>query len=87
MNVLARIDWEHLDLSTPDRVHDFAVRIEAGGRAAVADAIADHKAAGNPIYYRADEAPYVLVKELADGRRFLVEVGEDGSVTVGAQLD
>jgi hypothetical protein len=86
MNALTKIDWNRLDLSTPERLHEFAVRIEAGGRAAVAEAIADHKAAGNPIYYGSDERPHALVKELPDGRRFLVEVTTDGTELVGAQI-
>ena len=86
MNAPRRIEWNELDLSTSERLHEFAVRIEEGGREAVAAAIADHKAAGNPIYYRSPDAPHVLVKELPDGRRFRIDVDEDGSEIVGAQL-
>lgn len=87
MNAPRRVDWNNLDLSTPERFHQFVLEIEASSRAAVAAAIADHKAAGNAIYYRSEAPPDILVKELPDGRRFRVEFSDDGVETVGAPLD
>ena len=80
------IDWSNLDLTTSEKVHAFARAVEAGGQRAVAKAIADHKATGNPIYFR-DPAIYeLLIKEMPDGRRFHVEISESGNETVIRQL-
>lgn len=86
MDADRRIDWDNLDLSTPEKVHAFAFAVEAGGQRAVARAIADHKATGNPIYFR-DPAQYaILIKEMPDGRRYHVEISETGTETVIRQL-
>ncbi|MEX2616503.1 MAG: hypothetical protein WD767_10435 [Alphaproteobacteria bacterium] len=86
MESASYIDWNNLDLTSPEKVHEFARAVEAGGQRAVARAIADHKAIGNPIYFR-DPAKYeLLVKEMPDGRRFHVEISESGTETVIRQL-
>ena len=71
-------DWDNLDLSTPEKLHAFALYLEEGGQ----QAIADHKAAGNPIYFRDPSADGVLVKEMPDGRRFHIAFNGDGTETV-----
>ncbi len=78
----AEFDWDTLDLSTPEKLHEFALYLEEGGQQAVAKAIADHKAAGNPVYFRDPAVDGVLVKEMPDGRRFHIEVNADGTETV-----
>lgn len=58
---------------------------EKYGREAVRKAIAQHKAAGNPIYFSDKNGG--IVKELADGRQFLIEVSlVDGSETIEKQI-
>lgn len=86
MNAPRRIDWNELDLSTPERLRNFAIWLEEGGQEAVAAAIADHKAAGNPVYFRPAATPDILVKELPDGRRFRVTFRNDGTEIVHAQV-
>ncbi len=78
----AKFDWDTLDLSTPEKLHEFALYLEEGGQQAVAKAIADHKAAGNPVYFQYPAADGVLVKEMPDGRRFRIEVNADGTETL-----
>lgn len=75
-------DWDNLDLSTPEKLHAFALYLEEGGQQAVAKAIADHKAAGNPIYFRDPSVDGVLVKEMPDGVRFHVGFDADGVETI-----
>ncbi len=74
------------DLSSPEKIHEFALSVEQAGQEAVAEAIADHKAAGNPIYFRDPGSPDVLIKEMPDGRRFHVEMAEDGTEIVRTAL-
>lgn len=81
-----KFNWDKLDLSTPEKVHEFALAVEAGGQRAVAKAIAEHKATGNPIYFRDPNHCGILIKELPDGRRFHIEVSDSGSETVIKQL-
>lgn len=76
------VNWPDVDLSTPEKLHEFALSVEEGGRRAVADAISHHRAIGNPIYFREQANSDVLIKELSDGRRFHVVIAEDGSETV-----
>lgn len=76
------IDWRNLDLSTDEKALEFAARLESGGREAVAAAIADHKAAGNPVYFSHPDHPDIIVKEMPDGRRFQVRVDRDGNEAV-----
>ena len=57
----------------------FGKRIVQIGKDAAREAIARHKAAGNPIYYGEKGK---LIKELADGTRYLVEASLDGIKTI-----
>ena len=82
----SRIDWERLDLSTDERVRNFAAQLEHGGREAVAAAIADHKAAGNPVYYSDPDESEVIIKEMPDGQRFQIRVDRDGNEVVVRSL-
>ena len=76
------IDWTNPDLSSSEKVHAFAQAVEESGQRAVAKAIAEHKALGNPIYFCDRDAPEILIKEMADGHRYRVVLAEDGSETV-----
>ncbi len=78
----AELDWDTHDLSTPEKLHEFALYLEEGGQQAVAKAIADHKAAGNPVYFQYPATDGVLVKEMPDGRCYHIEVNADGTETV-----
>lgn len=62
------------------------VYVERVGREAVAAAIAEHKAAGRPVYFAAPDHPGLLIEEHADGRRFLVERDEQGKPRVVREL-
>lgn len=53
----------------------FGKRIVQIGKQAAREAIAKHKAMGNPIYYKEKGK---LIKELADGTRYLVKASIDG---------
>ncbi len=78
MESASTFDWDDLDLSTPEKLHEFALYLEEGGRQAVVKAIADHKAAGNPVYFRYPSTGGLLVKEMPDGSRFHVGFDADG---------
>jgi len=54
-------------------------KIEQLGKTAVEDAIAHHKATGNPIYYKENG---ILIKELVDGTRYLVRASKSGIETI-----
>jgi len=54
-------------------------RIVQIGQRAVHNAISKHKAMGNPIYFKEKG---LLIKELADGTRFIVKASLDGITTV-----
>lgn len=86
MRIGKGIDWGQLDLSTPEKLREFAFHLERAGREAVAEAIAAHKAAGNPIYFGDPADSGILVKELADGRRFRVDIADDGRETILAAV-
>lgn len=57
--------------------NNLAEVIDRAFEEAVAGAIAGHKAAGRPIYYSDPAYPGYGVKELADGRRFLITRDEN----------
>ena len=57
----------------------FGQRIVEIGKQAAREAIAKHKAAGNPIFYKEKGK---LIKELAAGTRYLVKVTVDGIETI-----
>lgn len=57
----------------------FGNRILKSAQKAALHAIAQHKAAGNPIYYKEKG---VLIKELSDGTKYLVEASQDGIKTI-----
>ena len=82
-------------MATPERARDARfdyqgrlrpVYVERVGREAVAAAIAEHKGAGRAIYYADPEHPGFLIEEHANGRRFLVERGEQGKPKVVREL-
>ena len=65
-----------------DRNHSlspFGKRILKSAKKAALEAIAQHKAVGNPIYYKEKG---VLIKELADGTKYLVRASQDGIETI-----
>ena len=63
----------------------FARYAEKIGKEAVRKAIAEHKAAGNPIYYSNEKGQ--MIKELADGKKYLVKISIiDGSEKIGKQV-
>jgi hypothetical protein len=62
------------------------VMVERLGRAAVAEAIARHKAAGRSVYYTDPAHPGFLVEERSDGRRFLVREDPSGELEVAGEL-
>lgn len=55
------------------------------GKEAVRNAKAEHKANGNPIYYSNDNGQ--MIKEFADGRKFLVNINLDGTQKLGKQIN
>lgn len=54
-------------------------RIVQIGQRAAHNAIVNHKVMGNPIYFKEKG---LLIKELADGTRFIVKASIDGVKTV-----
>ena len=65
-----------------DRHHSlsaFGNRILQSAQKAALNAIARHKAAGNPIYYKEKG---ILIKELPDGTKYLVKASQDGIKTI-----
>jgi hypothetical protein len=82
MPMRKELEREELDLSTPEKFRRFALSVERAGQRAVAKAIAHHKSLGNPIYYKDPATPDCIIKELADGRRFHIQVADDGSETL-----
>jgi len=70
--ILPYIEW-----SAPAvQEETFSDRVGHAGRIATLEAIRAHKAAGSPIYFIDGKGR--LVKETADGRRFEIQVLEDG---------
>ena len=57
----------------------FGKRIEQIGQQAVSQAIAQHKTAGNPIYYKEKGR---LIKELPDGTCYLVKASINGITVI-----
>ena len=62
----------------------FSRYAEKIGKEAVRKAIAEHKAAGNPIYY--SDKTGQMIKEFADGKKYLVKINLDGTQKVGKQI-
>jgi len=62
-----------------DSLSPLGQRIVEIGQNAALQAIARHKALGNPIYYKEKDR---LIKELADGTRYLVKASIDGIQTI-----
>ena len=75
-----------MDLSTREKLHEFALSVEKAAQEAAAEAISQHRSLGNPIYFCDQENPDILIKELADGRRFHVMIDGDGSETTVERL-
>ncbi|OJW49099.1 MAG: hypothetical protein BGO67_11075 [Alphaproteobacteria bacterium 41-28] len=66
------------------RISKFGLLAEKLGREGVHRAIAEHKSAGNPIYFTNQDGQ--IIKELADGRQFIVEIFLDGTEEVGKRI-
>lgn len=65
-----------------DRNHSlspFGAKILQSAQKAALEAIAQHKAVGNPIYYKEKGS---LIKELSDGPKYLVKASQDGIETI-----
>ena len=65
-----------------DRNHSlspFGMKILKSAQKAALEAIAQHKAVGNPIYYKEKGC---LIKELPDGTKYLVKASQDGIQTI-----
>ena len=58
----------------------FALKVVESAQKAGLEAIAHHKAIGNPIYYKKNGQ---LIKEMADGTQYLVKVSKNGIETIG----
>ena len=67
-----------------DRISHFGLLAEKLGREGVHQAISEHKLAGNPIYFTDKNGQ--IIKELADGRQFIVKIFLDGREKVGKQV-
>ncbi len=67
-----------------DRISYFGLLAEKLGREGVHQAISEHKLAGNPIYFTGKNGQ--IIKELADGRQFVVKIFLDGREKVGKQV-
>ena len=68
-----------LDYTIKKGLSPLSRKIEKMAKKAASEVIAKHKAIGNPIYYKEKEK---LIKELADGTRYLVKVTVDGIKTI-----
>ena len=69
------IDFMSLDLKDARAVSVFATGVARIGREAVAEAIADHKSAGNAIVYVTEGPTPYLVEEAPDGQIFPLNNG------------
>ena len=66
------------------RISQFGLLAEKLGREGVHQAIAEHKSAGNPIYFTNQNGQ--IIKEFADGKQFIVEIFLDGTEELGEQI-
>ena len=67
-----------------ERISHLGLLAEKLGREGVQQAISEHKLAGNPIYFTSKNGQ--IIKELADGRQFVVKIFLDGREKVGKQI-
>jgi len=67
-----------------NRISQFGLLAEKLGREGVHQAIAEHKSVGNPIYFTNQDGQ--MIKELADGKQFIVEISLNGREKVGKQI-
>lgn len=74
MGELKRIDWNALDPRNRAAMDEVSVTASATIRAHILSSAETHKAAGRPIYYRNSAGQ--MVKELPDGRRWVVRLDE-----------
>ncbi len=77
LNKIGRFTVAHFTKQHP--LSPFGQRIVQIGQKAALEAIARHKALGNPIYYKEKGT---LIKELPDGTRLVVEASADGIQTI-----
>ena len=78
-----RANWAGLDIDDEAEVRAFGKIAERLGRQAIADAIAGHKAAGNPVYFSAGGR---IIKELPDGRQFELRLTGNGREQIVMEL-
>lgn len=62
-----------------NKLSSFGNSILKSAQKAALESIAQHKAAGNPIYFKEKG---MLIKELADGTQYLVRVSKNGIETI-----